>query len=128
MHFQLESLLSEDLILWYDKKPLRGRNECRCRRDKIDFPHGSGFAKPFPRTWDASDGILRNYACKDAQKGQLPLCSFASFGVSLRALSGASRDASEEVFVFRLFRCLPGRKPEEDEDELSRAAGVVMSR
>ena len=26
---------------------------------------------------------------------------FASFGVSLRALSGASRDASEEVFVFR---------------------------
>ena len=32
----------------------------------------------------------------------LPLsCSFTSFGVSLRALSGASCDASEEVFVFR---------------------------
>ena len=27
-----------DLILWYNMKPLRGRDECRCRRDKTDFP------------------------------------------------------------------------------------------
>lgn len=53
---------------------------------------------------------------------------FTSFGVSFRALSGASSDAPEEVSVFRLFRCLPWRKPEEDEAEPSRAAGVVMPR
>ena len=33
-------------------------------------------------------------------------CGYVSFGVSFRALSGASRDASEEVFVFRPLRCL----------------------
>ena len=27
-----------DLILWYNRKSLRGRDECRCRRDKTDFP------------------------------------------------------------------------------------------
>ena len=38
-----------------------------------------------------------NFACKNAQKGNCPKMQFASFGVSFRALSGASRDASEEV-------------------------------
>ena len=32
----------------------------------------------------------------------MPKCSFASSDVSFRALSGASRDASEEVFVSHL--------------------------
>ena len=41
-----------------------------------------------------------NFACEDAQKGNCPKMQFASFGVSLRALSGASCDASEEVPVF----------------------------
>lgn len=33
-------------------------------------------------------------------------CGYVSFGVSLRALSGSSCGASEEVFVFRPLRCL----------------------
>ena len=48
-----------------------------------------------------------NFACKYAQKDKiLSLCSFASFGVYLRALSGASCDASKEVSVFRPRRFL----------------------
>ena len=42
-----------------------------------------------------------NFACKNAQKGNCPKMQFSSFGVFLRALSGASCDASEEVSVFR---------------------------
>lgn len=33
-------------------------------------------------------------------------CGYVSFGVSFRALLGASSDTSEEVFVFRPLRCL----------------------
>jgi hypothetical protein len=55
-------------------------------------------------------GVARkpeNFACKDAQKRHcLAKSSLASFGVSLRALSGASCDASEEVLVFHPRRCL----------------------
>ena len=54
------------------------------------------------RTWDASDESLRNFTGKTHEKGNCPHCSFASFGASFRALSGASSDASEEAFVFRL--------------------------
>ena len=32
------AFFAADLILWYNMKPLRGRGECRCRRDKTDFP------------------------------------------------------------------------------------------
>ena len=42
-----------------------------------------------------------NFVCKNAQKGNGPKMQFASFGVLLRVLSGASCDASEEVFVIR---------------------------
>ena len=69
------------------------------------------------RSWEASDGSLRNFTGKTQKKGNCPQCSFASFGVSFRALSGASSDVPEEVSVFRLFRHLPGRKPEEDEEK-----------
>ena len=58
----------------------------------------------------AMGGVARkpeNFACKDAQKRHcLAKRSLASFGVSLRALSVASCDASEEVFVFRPRRYL----------------------
>ena len=76
------------------------------RADRFNTDMGSVARKP------------ENFACKDASRKALPQCSFASFGVSLRALSGASCDASEEVSVFRPRRypgkgassqkCIPG--------------------
>ena len=59
------------------------------RVDRLNTDLGSVARKP------------ENFACKDASRKALPQRSFASFVVSLRALSGASCDASEEVFVFR---------------------------
>jgi len=64
------------------------------REDRLNTDMGSVARKP------------ENFACKDASEKALPSCSFASFGVSLRALSGASCDASEEVSVFRPRRYL----------------------
>ena len=49
------------------------------------------------RSWEASDGSLRNFTGRTQKKGNCPQSSFASFGASFRALSGASSDASEEV-------------------------------
>ena len=51
------------------------------------------------RTWEASDESLRNFAGKTLKEDAVSKRSFASFGASFRALSGASSDASEEVFV-----------------------------
>ena len=64
------------------------------RADRLNTDMGSVARKP------------ENFACKNAQKGNCPKMQFASFGVFLRALSGASCDASEEVSVFRPRRCL----------------------
>lgn len=68
------------------------------RADRLNTDMGSVARKP------------ENFACKDASRRALPQCSFASFGVSLRALSGASCDASEEVSVSRPRRYLEQRR------------------
>lgn len=62
------------------------------------------------RTWDASQESLRNFTGKMHRRDVALEMQFASFGISLRALSGASRDASEEVSVFRPLRCLKRAK------------------
>ena len=64
------------------------------------------------RTWDASRESLRNFTGKTHRRDAALEMQFASFGVSFRALSGASRDALEEVFVFRPFDYWKRRKPE----------------
>jgi len=53
------------------------------------------------RSWDASRESLRNFTRKTHRMALPHKSSFASSDVSFRALSGASRDASEEVSVFR---------------------------
>ena len=58
------------------------------------------------RTWVALDGSLRNFTGKTHEEDTASPSSFTSFGVSFRALSGASSDASEEVSVSRFRRCL----------------------
>ena len=67
-----------------------------------------------------------NFACKNAQKGNCPKMQFASFGVFLRALSGASCDASEEVSVFRPRRCLERRKTWYVDGERAMKKAVVI--
>ena len=52
------------------------------------------------RTWEASDESLRNFIGKTREE-DAAFVQFTSFGASFRALSGASSDASEEVFVSR---------------------------
>ena len=82
-----------------------GENPRLPRQDR--FPAREAERIGRTRTWDASQESLRNFTCKDAEKGTaLQKRSLASSGVSLRALSGASCDASEEVSVFRPRRYL----------------------
>ena len=100
---------------WYNNYAKARRSNSN-RRGKTEFPRGRAVSpRPPPRTWDASNGSLRNFIGMTREEDTASPCSFASFDVSFRALSGASFDASEEVFVSRLFRCLPGRKPEGNE-------------
>ncbi|MBR3777463.1 MAG: hypothetical protein IKL02_07720 [Kiritimatiellae bacterium] len=89
--------------MWYDKKPLRGRDECQCRRDKTDFPRRSGFAKPFPRTWDASDGSLRNFTGKTQKKGNCPHNAVSPPSVYLSGLSQAPHPMHRRRFPFSVF-------------------------
>ena len=74
------------------------------RGGKTDFPRGTPQMR-LNADMGSVAGKPENFACKDAQKRHcLAKSSLASSGVSLRALSGASRDASEEVSVFRPLR------------------------
>ena len=51
------------------------------------------------RSWEASNESLRNFIGMTRRMALPHKSSFASSDVSFRALSGASFDASEEVFV-----------------------------
>ena len=96
---------SAGLVFWYNVGVLRAWATMLERTKQISRAgngraHTPG-APPSPRTWDASDESLRNFAGKTRKEDAVSKRSFASFGASFRALSGASCDASEEVFVFR---------------------------
>lgn len=78
------------------------------------------------RTWDASRESLRNFTGKTHRRDAALEMQFTSFGISFRALSGASRDASEEVSVFRPLRCLK-RSASSQEDYVSNSSRGVTS-
>ena len=90
---------SSDFILIYCQIPqiLSYIRVSRCRH-LIFMIYYAQISRAVPlRSWEASDGSLRNFTGKTQKKGNCPQSSFASFGASFRALSGASSDASEEV-------------------------------
>ena len=87
--------------------------------DETDFPRGRAVSpRPPPRTWDASNGSLRNFIGMTREEDTASPCSFASFDVSFRALSGASFDASEEVFVSRPRRLQNGAQDLRESDKM----------
>ena len=59
-----------------------------------------GAPPSFPRTWDASQESLRNYACKDAQKGNCPRTAVSPPSVYLYGLSQAPLAMHRRRFSF----------------------------
>ena len=57
-------------------------------------------APPSLRTWDASQESLRNYACKDAQKGNCPRTAVSPPSVYLYGLSQAPLAMHRRRFSF----------------------------
>ena len=88
-----------------EKRSDRNSNVWKPKRSDR-FPAQAAESTGLLRTWEASQESLRTSLVKAHRRVTALKMQFASFGVSLRALSGASCDASEEVSVFRPRRCL----------------------
>ena len=90
---------STGLNLWYNIR-VKAKGRIPLRHGKTDFPRGSGFVKPFPRTWDASRESLRNFIGKTHEKDNCPCDTVLPPSVYLSGLSQAPHVMHRRRFRF----------------------------
>lgn len=95
--------------IWYNMRILARGNDSNSPRQNR-FPaqgtgraHTPGASPSILRTWDASQESLRNYACKDAQKGNCPRTAVSPPSVYLYGLSQAPLAMHRRRFPFPAF-------------------------